>query len=320
MPSHIESPPAPSEGIASTPVMKTVTKSTIQFKSDVGKSSKETHTCGILHATKQSALKGEEHCFAWLSDTSHFASAYEHLSKLGYTNVVFIPYSCKKAWMGKYPLASPLLHIDSTGHCTGSPSANGIATSASTNNGLTYPQLMQPPQLTPSTKKRSRPKSKRKLFSDAILSHSERDTLHIQMHTYFTWLDSQLEKLAEKDNGKRIMGQAGISRQTVGNILEELEGLKAVSRYKDDKERDASMELEASKETVPFLEGELKDQLEQMTEETVQTNAEDGEEGRKRGCYRRALAHDFDDMFGRLMRFREMYGHVDVSHKYKGDV
>jgi hypothetical protein len=185
--------------------MKTVTKSTIQFKSDVGKSSKETHTCGILHATKQSALKGEEHCFAWLSNTSYFASAYEHLSKLGYTDMVFIPYSCKKAWMENYPLAPPLLHFNSRGRCTESP-GGAIANSASTNDSLTYPQP------TPPTKKRSRPKNKRKLSSDAILSHSERGTLHIQMHTYFTWLDSQLEKLAEKDNGKRIMGQAGISR------------------------------------------------------------------------------------------------------------
>jgi hypothetical protein len=84
------------------------------------------------------------------------------------------------------------------------------------------------------------------------------------------------------------------------------------------------MELEASKEAVPFLEGGLMDQLEQMTEETIQTNAEDGEEGRKRGRYKRVGAHDFDDMFSRLMRFREMYGHVDVSSKhekkYKGDV
>jgi hypothetical protein len=131
-------------------------------------------------------------------------------------------------------------------------------------------------------------------------------------------LDSQLEKLAEKDNGKRIMGQAGISRRTVGNILEELQGIKAVSRYKRDEERDASMELEASKEAVPFLEGGLMDQLEQMTEETID-NAEDGEEGRKRGRYKPARAHDFDDMFSRLMRFREMYGHVDVSSRYKGD-
>ena len=41
--------------------------------------------------------------------------------------------------------------------------------------------------------------------------------------------------------------------------------------------------------------------------------------GNKKGQKRTSQTLDFEEMFGRLMAYREVHGHVDVPHKYKDD-
>eukprot|EP00984_Skeletonema_dohrnii_P002611 scaffold912_cov121-Skeletonema_dohrnii-CCMP3373.AAC.12 len=87
-------------------------KSTIQFKSDLSKSTRSTWSCGILHASIISApptIGGgvtssnsataanntsgggggavkEEHCFVWISNLFHLDKALDHLKKFGFYN------------------------------------------------------------------------------------------------------------------------------------------------------------------------------------------------------------------------------------------
>lgn len=289
------------------PVMKTVAKSTIEFESDVPDDSQQTHTSGVLHATTHSASKRQEHCFAWLVDTSFYAGAYEYLSKFGFSEVVFIPYTQKKAWMERYPAAPLNINVDKKGKCSGTPYGKVNSTSGS-NDAIVYPQFK-------TAKKRGRAKTKKKLFQDAILSHGERDCLHVEIYTYFSWLDDQLETLEKEDNGKRMSSRAGVSRRAVGSIIEELEGLRVVSYHKG--------EEGAVKGKLPFLEESLVEPLEKMADEVAKANQteDDGEErpSKRRGQHdSRTL--EFDEMFDRLMQFRAIHGHVDIPHKHKDDV
>ena len=281
------------------PQMKTVVKSTISFKSDVRKASRPTHTKGILHATKISETKEEEHCFAWLSDTSVFANAFEYLNSYGFENMVFIPFTSKTSWTERYPCAPVYINIDEKGNCVGTPYCK--MSTSSTSSKIAYPQL-------------KRFKTKKKLFENATLSHDERDFLHIQIYTYFVWLNNQLENLKHEENGNRMMSRSGVSKQTVVDVIEELEGFKAVAYFKQHES--------FNQDQVPLLEDELTEQLEKMVEDTIKARqAEDDPErpSKRRGHYdSRAL--DFDEMFERLMEYREQHGHVDIPHTYKGDV
>eukprot|EP00574_Skeletonema_japonicum_P012192 CAMPEP_0201714150 /NCGR_PEP_ID=MMETSP0593-20130828/742_1 /ASSEMBLY_ACC=CAM_ASM_000672 /TAXON_ID=267983 /ORGANISM="Skeletonema japonicum, Strain CCMP2506" /LENGTH=766 /DNA_ID=CAMNT_0048203399 /DNA_START=85 /DNA_END=2385 /DNA_ORIENTATION=+ len=80
-------------------------KSTIQFKSDLNKSTRSTCSCGILHVVSISvpptvgrvnssaaaaaagaanANTKEEHCFVWISNLFHLDKALDHLKKFGF--------------------------------------------------------------------------------------------------------------------------------------------------------------------------------------------------------------------------------------------
>lgn len=290
----------------STPAMKTVAVSTIELKSDVHNASREAHTSGMLHAIKHSDSNGEEHCFAWISDTSFYPDAYEYLSKYGFTKVVFIPYTCKKAWMVQYPYLPVCIHIDEEGNCVGTPNGKTSTSSASSNKNV-FPQSK--------TAKRRKTKNKKKLFEGAMLSHFERDCLHIQMHSYFSWLSVQLEKLEEEENGKRMMARAGVSRRVVDSLIDGLEGFKAVEHYKENSDVNF-------KDTLPFLEKGLVKQLETMVEVTVTKDGDEGPKKRRRvqNDSRSRAALDFDEMFERLIQFQEIHGHVNVPNTRKGDV
>eukprot|EP00804_Cyclotella_cryptica_P027031 CCRYP_013671-RA/>CCRYP_013671-RA protein AED:0.05 eAED:0.05 QI:161/0.66/0.5/1/1/1/4/672/562 len=312
-------PTASADNTSSLPALKTVTKSTIEYKSDLRKGS-HAHSSGILHATQHSSTAREEHCFAWLASTSHHATAMNYLSQFGFNHAVFIPYSSKRRWMERYPTAVPHVHIDVRGKCTGFPywhaphPDEGAAAGVVTGRGAG-------PIETTTTKKRGRPKIKKKLFASALLSHSERDILHIQIYKYFAWLRAQLIRLEEETAGKRLMSRVGISSDGVGAVLEEMaEGFRAVSHVRIEEEKGEHDVDGDGDGSVPFLEEGLVTQLERMEQEAAKNQVDDGDGSmlKKRRTIPGEL--DFDEMFGRLVRFREIYGHVNVSHRYKGDI
>jgi hypothetical protein len=169
---------------------------------------------------------------------------------------------------------------------------------------------------TATTRKRGRPRIKKKLFHSAILSHSEREILHVQIYKYFSWLHAQLVQLEQETTGKRLMSRVGISSDGVGAVMDEMgEGFRAISRFVEDEDGDTEIN-----EGVPFLEEGLATHWEKMAQEASDNQGDDrdGSLLKKKRTIPGEL--DFDEMFGRLMQYREIYGHVNVSHKYKGDV
>ena len=113
--------------------MNIVSKSTIELHSDIPQPVHETHKCGILHAKNNQS--GEEHskrqhCFVWLSDTSHFANAHDHLVQSGYNDVVFVPYSCQKSWIENHPSAPLHMYTDPNGNCVNTAAHSAHPSSA----------------------------------------------------------------------------------------------------------------------------------------------------------------------------------------------
>mmetsp|Transcript_27022 Transcript_27022/g.53988 ORF Transcript_27022/g.53988 Transcript_27022/m.53988 type:complete len:766 (+) Transcript_27022:49-2346(+) len=106
--------PAPAVGSQKLKTLQRSLKSTIQFKSDLSKSTRSTWSCGILHASiisapptiggggvtsNNSAMANntsgggggavkEEHCFVWISNLFHLDKALDHLKKFGFYNDV----------------------------------------------------------------------------------------------------------------------------------------------------------------------------------------------------------------------------------------
>eukprot|EP00956_Cyclotella_meneghiniana_P011586 scaffold16276_cov49-Cyclotella_meneghiniana.AAC.6 len=280
-----------------------VSKSTIELQSDIPESSHETHKCGILHATNQSGegrLQNKQHCFVWLSDTSHYGNVYDYLVKYGYNNVVFIPYSCQKSWIENYPLAPLHSYTDSNGKCvdtadnatatsTANHSSNTSSISINTVNNAAATSTDNFSN-TPSSSIRINQKQKQKLFPEAILSDFERDALHVQIYRYFAWLHSHLAKMETSNTGIFAMIHAGLSIRAVENVVREMErGIRAVSL---EKERAAKPNNKNDANAIPLLEN---------------------------GWNTRGRVPDFDEMFDRLMAYREIHGHVDVPCGYKND-
>ena len=322
--------------------MNTVSKSTIELQSDIPPSLHETHQCGILHGTNNPSgegrlLQNKQHCFAWLSDTSHYTNASDYLHKSGYNNVVFIPYSCQKSWIEKYPSAPLHIYTDPSGKCvktvdnwnaatttTSTSSANNNNTASISNISsavVKYPQLNK--------------KKKKKLFPAAILSHYERDALHIQIYRYFAWLHSHLAVLETTDTGKRAMSRAGVSIRAIEKIISEMGGIRAVSfevanngTVDDDDEDDTntnnsnttqSQPNDENDVVTPLLESDLVHQMETLAKSFEDVANNNNAPGNKKGQKRTSQTLDFEEMFGRLMAYREVHGHVDLPHKYKAD-
>lgn len=78
-------------------------KSTLVLKTDLTKSTRDTHPSGILHFTRSSGnFDPEEHAFAWIAhhaNTTHLTSVLEHMAKFGFVEYVFVPYSSRRSWI-----------------------------------------------------------------------------------------------------------------------------------------------------------------------------------------------------------------------------
>lgn len=127
-----------------------------------------------------------------------------------------------------------------------------------------------------------------------------------------------------EDTGKRAMSRAGVSIRAVENVIREMEGIRAVSFEKEEAattnnedNNNIFSQTNDNDDDVPLLERALVDQMEKIAKSFEDNNADAARPGNKKGRTSQTL--DFDDMFGRLMAYREIHGHVDVPHKYKDD-
>jgi hypothetical protein len=163
---------------AAASVVARVYKSTIHFRTDLTKSARDVHPCGILHFARVVGRSGggvgpsppplsssltslsyhrhraEEHAFVWITryhDEVCLSSALLHMSKFGFdrskddgddgdnnyvigngngngngkgngsSSVVFVPYSNRRSWIIRYPLAFPHVYCGDGGVVTGFP-------------------------------------------------------------------------------------------------------------------------------------------------------------------------------------------------------
>jgi hypothetical protein len=152
---------------AAASVVARVYKSTLHFRTDLTKSARDVHPCGILHFARVAGRsvgggvgpspppppssssyhrhRTEEHAFVWITryhDEVCLSNALLHMSKFGFdrpkdgdednndgnvsgsgngSSVVFVPYSNRRSWIIRYPLAFPHVYCGDGGVVTGFP-------------------------------------------------------------------------------------------------------------------------------------------------------------------------------------------------------
>ncbi len=150
-------PPSPTSAEAATPTATASSqrkvavlqsyKSDLQFRTDLSKSDRDSHPCGILHFKRVGHGLGrnapEEHVFAWIShyhNPTHLDNTLIHLQQFGFfvtsypsekkgigpntnaiTTVTFLPYSSRRSWIEKYPCAFPHVYCGENGLVSGYP-------------------------------------------------------------------------------------------------------------------------------------------------------------------------------------------------------
>ncbi|KAL3771868.1 hypothetical protein ACHAW5_003213 [Stephanodiscus triporus] len=400
---------------ATTTSKKAVTrsyKSTLQFRTDLTKSSRDVHPCGILHFTRigggghghgdgnshggvgagsypssSSPSPSEEHAFAWISryhDDACLSNALLHMSKFGFdpNDVVFIPYSSRRSWIDRYPLAFPHVFCGENGIVTGYPhwsdgagwagwevvnlrrtsfavtgGGDGVALTGA-NPSLSSPSVETTTAIATSlstSTTRGGARRKKKIFPTAHLSNDERDELHIEIYRYFKWLrDSLLQSSSlssavqqaaisssdggggtaptadginddcagdqSKQSSSIVVGggggstAGGIKLLSLDNLMEEMKStFKVVRNY----QINASSSSSTTPDGMPFLEEAIGEPLGRL----AALARHDHPDRRNPSCdnNRRSGGLDFDDMYGRLERFKREHGHVNVPQKYAQD-
>ena len=339
-----------SEMMTTPPTMPTkVTKSyksTLLFKTDLTKSARDIHPCGILHFTR-SAPHGsgsEEHAFAWIQHhnvPSHVSSILGHMNKFGFDpkDVTFIPYSSRRSWIDRYPLAFPHVHCGDNGIVTGFPYWSAEACSATgdvaagrmmmlTNNNsgsLTTVDGTSVATQQPVVQQRGR--KKKKIFPTAHLANDERDELHIEIFKYFQWLQDSIianatgvpggavgeaggggldvDDNGDDDGDKKPAAQftyipGGANAAGSINPVSLQTVMDAMSStFKVVRNAQPGSSLSGS-HSMPFLEEALSDPLSKLAAAAKRDpQARASRTKRSRGL-------DFDDMYNRLMRFQQV--------------
>jgi hypothetical protein len=254
-----------------------VQRTTFAFKSDLRKSSTDHHAPangaipvgGILHATRStSPLSGllgvggvgfvvddgngtkttssrEEHAFAWVSDyDAHVHIVVSHLERYGFPrdDICFVPYSCKSAWVYRYPHAYPYVNCDVRGNVTGFPHYSPSAISAldippeivdaSTSIGMVEAIARGEREMERHCRvdvrgrgAAIRGRGGRDRLSDFVtLNNAERDALHVEIYKYFAWLSSKVVELETTESGRRSVKRADYTASGLRGLLSKLEG------------------------------------------------------------------------------------------------
>ncbi|KAL7529903.1 hypothetical protein ACHAXR_005173 [Thalassiosira sp. AJA248-18] len=334
-------------------------KSTLTFKTDLSKSSRESHPCGILHCTRGStsggSISAEEHAFAWIAHhdiPQHLSNALGHMEKFGFSesNVTFIPYSSRRSWIEKYPLAFPHVYCGGRGEVSGFPywsgggmndgrgisiagvigsggSGSGAMAAAAAGGGGGMATMLNIAN-TSTTPRSTAGRKKKKIFPTAHLPNDERDELHVEIYRYFQWLQTSLgggggdndvdNNMNKKPSGGAGAGPAGINVTALRSLMENMESTFKVVRNAGPSSSSAAASAAAggvigTTTALPFLEEVLGEPLGRL----VEVSKKDPEKQRSRASRSRGL--DFDDMFDRLLQYQQAHGHVNVPQKYPQD-
>lgn len=168
------------------------------------------------------------------------------------------------------------------------------------------------------------------LLTDAILSHSQRNQLHLDIYAYLLWLHGWM-----KQSDSHCQRRLGINAAGLEILLTKFCGVfRDVREEKEThtdagKDKDGGVECEVAT-PVPFLEGELKVELQRRAEERKWRTQERKRKNEQKIAEEAAVAAaakaakapagtlcDFDRMFECLKDFRKENGHVEVQARYK---
>ncbi|KAL7526998.1 hypothetical protein ACHAXR_004649 [Thalassiosira sp. AJA248-18] len=305
-------------------LLKRVSRTTLNLKTDISKDKRDSLSCGILHATKSnSSSRGggggeDEHAFVWVVDNidnaSVVSSLVAHLHEIGFratkSQMRFIPYSSKAAWLARYPHAVPYLECDEDGTITGS---------------LPPP----PPRLEDyddnAAKKKKKKTAKKKinapppkLIEGGCLPNAEREELHREIYSYFAWLHDELSMLETNRAGRRQVSMAGVSVPALRSLVAKMEGA-----FRGIQQKPSLLEKgNNNREGLPYLEQALETELQHKViaktkpdplSTTEKSKATASRQGREASSWRQ---NDFDDMFQKLVTFQAEKGHTSPPVKH----
>ena len=292
---------------AAASVVARVYKSTLHFRTDLTKSARDVHPCGILHFARVSGRsvgggvgpspppppsssssyhrhRTEEHAFVWITryhDEVCLSNALLHMSKFGFdrpkdgeednkngnvsgngngSSVVFVPYSNRRSWIIRYPLAFPHVYCGDGGVVTGFPfwsagygcdvgiaGGGGGATIAARTGGRAHPPGGTAANDVPASSEDATTttatdggaggpasgsgRRRRKIFPAANLTNDERDELHVEIYRYFRWLRDSLSLSTSSSasshaafDGGGIGGTTTIPDGTDGAFADRIDG------------------------------------------------------------------------------------------------
>jgi hypothetical protein len=308
-------------------MVRTVKSSSLTFQTDLSSDLSESHSSGILHGFRCSLpSEREEHIFCWIVDSAKMDKAVDHVASRDFDrdSLVFIPFSNKRNWLNKYPHADPALDCNEAGeltvHFSLGPDTNALEhgcnqpkhhhTDTQPNNDATAPASsnisythIKPPKI-----------SKKRKFGieetvTARLTNAERDVLHVEIYKYFRWLKHALYQMETDNAGKRMLGNACATSDSIAQALDVLESTFKVISHNINEEAGGAAPTAAATVSTPFLENSLGHHLGRMVEKAALRG---GSHKREQG--------DFDDYFQRLLQFREQHGHsngaLQVFHAF----
>ncbi|KAL9189369.1 hypothetical protein ACHAXT_009044 [Thalassiosira profunda] len=310
-------------------------KTSLHFKTDLSKSARDTHPSGVLHFAKLSptalGVPREEHAFAWIARRDlpgHLDAVMGRMEGFGFTEATFIPYSSRRAWAERYPVAFPHVHCGEGGVPTGCPYYGGGGGGGDVRAALQMAAAVPGgvPVGVPDaamTGAAGRGRKKKKISLGAHLANDERDELHVEMHRYLTWLRSTLTGSSDAAAEGR---KAGIDVAALDGALQGLEGAFRVVRNSklatEDLNEAASRRAAAMGGTaapsgdddpLPFLEEALTVPLGRLAE------AARKDPKKRVARTRRGPGLDFEALYDRLLRYRQVHGHCNVPQKYAED-
>ncbi|KAL7534228.1 hypothetical protein ACHAWF_004763, partial [Thalassiosira exigua] len=310
-----------------------------------------------VHGNSRSGGR-EEHAFAWIADCdaggvpgSGLAAARDLLERYGFPRdrCRFVPYSSRANWCYNYPHAAPYVEVDARGAATGAPFWSPRAGHA----GEVPPEVVRaassrraaavvaasphaaaaasdcaagdapPAPASLAVGRRASGRAADRLAGTVLANH-ERNRLHREMRDYFVWLADTVGTLETTEAGRRAVRRADLRVAAIKGLLVRMEstlGLDPATRpgkKGDDDDDDEDVEPIA----LPLLESSLADEIASRAaveeEKRKRVRAKKIREEREGANWWEPL--DFEEMFGRLLTYRDEHGHPNVPVKYQKDL
>jgi hypothetical protein len=233
-----------------TSLPKRVNKTSLLLKSDEPAGSPPPASGadpGMIHAARTSG-GGERHAFAWLHDAGDESSTralVDHLRGRGYRpgSMRFVPYAGGLGgWTARYPHAAPTVACGPDGRVRAvAPAADGRRRGGGGGGGEdsadddgdgddggggggSRKRRKKDAGDGGNNGRKGGARPSPKLVAAGRLPNAERDELHRSMHSYLTWLHSELSEMETHQAGRRQVSAAGVSVPGLRSLIAKMEG------------------------------------------------------------------------------------------------